>query len=469
MAAPGFAFGDPKPTPDNYNEFDPQDVAADSKIQTTPVTEAIPAPWKNPPVLDLGDVVGAGVIQQIETANKIVFHSVGDTGGIKEPSHQFAVADAMTTDIGSKDYSIGRPAFFYHLGDVVYYFGQERYYYDQFYDPYRDYDAPIFAIPGNHDGVLFASEPVKFSLEAFFNNFCSENPTNDPAAKGFARTTMTQPGVYFTLNAPFVKLIGLYSNTSETTGVINDATTGNAQLQFLQEQLTAAAQQRAQRDAGPFALVITVHHPPFTISNSHFPSLEMLAQIDQACAAAKIWPDLVLSGHAHLYERYTRVMRADGRQIPYVVAGNGGYLNLSKVRQGKNGVAPQPGIPGNDGKGNQLTLDIYNNSMYGFLRLTVDAQSILCESLGVNETTHDTTLLDSFTVDLTKHTVSTVGTIQPSKTKGGATIQPKHIKKSPAPAAGSPAKPPSKAGAGPQRGGDPGSGAKKARPAAKRK
>jgi 3',5'-cyclic AMP phosphodiesterase CpdA len=135
---------------------------------------------------------------------------------------------------------------------------------------------------------------------------------------------MTQPGVYFTLDAPFLKVIGLYSNTGESTGIISDATTGTAQLQFLQSQLAAAAAQRAQNGAAPFALVLAVHHPPFTISSSHFPSPAMLAQIDAACVGAKIWPDIVLSGHAHLYERYTRTMTTDGRQIPYVVAGNGG-------------------------------------------------------------------------------------------------------------------------------------------------
>jgi Calcineurin-like phosphoesterase len=417
MGASGFAFANPKPSPDDYNEFDPRDVAADSGIETTPVPEPIPSPWKAPPVLMLQDVLGADAVQQIQQAGKIVFHSVGDTGGVKEPSQQFAVADAMSGDIGAKDYETGRPAFFYHLGDVVYYFGQELYYHDQFYDPYRDYAGPIFAIPGNHDGVLYQGEPVKFSLEAFYSNFCSQAPTNDPAAKGFARTTITQPGVYFTLDAPFVKIIGLYSNTSETTGVISAAVTGTAQVEFLQEQLSAAATQRSQAGSTPFALVIAVHHPPFTISASQFPSPDMLADIDAACSATGIWPDLVLSGHAHLYERYTRVMSADGRQIPYIVAGNGGYFDLSAVRTGKNGLNPQPGIPGNDGKGNQLTLNAYNNTMYGFLRLTVDSRSILCESLGVNETTHATTLLDSFTIDTAKHVVSTVGTALAGKNK----------------------------------------------------
>jgi len=428
MASPGFAFANPKPSPDNYNEFDPQDVAADSSDAELPATEAIPAPWMTPPVMSLSDVIGTSASQQIQAAGKIVFHSVGDTGGVKEPSHQFAVADAMANDIGTLTYANGRPAFFQHLGDVVYYFGQERYYYDQFYDPYRDYAGPIFAIPGNHDGVLFKSEPVPFSLAAFYENFCTKTPTNDPAAKGFARTTMTQPGVYFTLNAPFLKIIGLYSNTGESTGIMSDATTGTAQLQFLQNELTAAAAQRAQKGAAPFALVIAVHHPPFTISSSHFPSPDMLAQIDQACVSAQIWPDIVLSGHSHMYERYTRTMKADGRQIAYVVAGNGGYLNLSDPRKGKNGLNPQPGIPGNDGKGNQLTLDVYNNTTYGFLRLTVDKDSILCESLGVNETTDKTSSMDAFTVDLTKHVVASKGATQASKTRKGDVIQPKAVK-----------------------------------------
>jgi hypothetical protein len=425
MASPGFAFANPQPSPDDYDEFNPQDVAADSSVAELPATEAIPAPWKTPAVMSLSDVIGAGASQEIQNAGKIVFHSVGDTGGVKEPSHQFAVADAMAADIGTETYADGRPAFFYHLGDVVYYFGQERYYYDQFYDPYRDYAGPIFAIPGNHDGVLFKSEPVAYSLQPFYENFCSQAPTNDPSAKGFARTTMTEPGVYFTMNAPFLKIIGLYSNTGESTGIISDATTGAAQLQFLQSQLAAAAAQRSQKGASPFALVLAVHHPPFTISGSHFPSAAMLAQIDQACTTAKIWPDIVLSGHAHLYERYTRTMKADGRQIPYVVAGNGGYVNLSNPRQGKNGVNPQPGIPGNDGKGNQLTLNVYNNTLHGFLRLTVDEDSILCESLGVDETTLETSTLDAFTVDLTNHVVASQGATQASRTRAGDVIRPK--------------------------------------------
>jgi hypothetical protein len=425
MAATGFAFANPQPSPDNLNTTDPQDAYADdSGVTAAPVTEPIPAPWKTPQEMSLADVLGAQAIQQIQGAGKIVFHSIGDTGGIKEPSHQFAVADAMTKDLDQTEPPV-RPAFCYHLGDVVYYFGQERYYFDQFYDAYRDYDGPIFAIPGNHDGEMFPKEQAQYSLQAFYANFCSKAPGKDPAAQGFSRTTMTQPGVYFTLNAPFVKIIGLYSNTGESSGILSDKTVGTAQLDFLLAQLQEAAAQRAQKGSAPFALIIAVHHPPFTLSKEHFPSPAMLAQIDKACQQAKIWPDIVLSGHAHLYERYTRTVLAKytqiaggkNLQIPFVVAGNGGYLKLSPTRLGQGDADPQPGIAGNDGKGNPLTLDVYNNTTYGFLRLTVSPATIVLESLGVDEATGQTSTLDQFTVNLSSHTVT--GAPSPSRIKSG--------------------------------------------------
>src|SRR5215471_6596201 len=49
---------------------------------------------------------------------KMVFHICGDTGGVKDPNPQVRVVDAMEADYDrSPD---ARPAFFYHLGDVVY-------------------------------------------------------------------------------------------------------------------------------------------------------------------------------------------------------------------------------------------------------------------------------------------------------------------------------------------------------------
>jgi hypothetical protein len=74
---------------------------------------------------------------------------VGDTGSVVGPATQSLVADKMVTDFNEAN-AADVPAFLFHLGDVVYFFGEATYYYDQFYEPYRDYPAPILAIPGNH-------------------------------------------------------------------------------------------------------------------------------------------------------------------------------------------------------------------------------------------------------------------------------------------------------------------------------
>ena len=67
------------------------------------------------------------------------------------------------------------PSFFYHLGDVVYFTGARSSYYDQFYDPYLHYAAPIFAIPGNHDGDL--------DILLTSNGGPAELPRNDSAPR----------------------------------------------------------------------------------------------------------------------------------------------------------------------------------------------------------------------------------------------------------------------------------------------
>lgn len=405
--ANGFVFGDPTPTPDNYDTFNPQDVFADSSINTTPVPEPIPAPWKSPPVMSLDDVLDASDVEAIQSSGSIVFHAVGDTGGVKEPSHQFAVADALSADLAGKMWQSGLPAFFFNLGDVVYYFGQEKYYYDQFYDPYRDYNAPIFAIPGNHDGVLYSGEAVPYSLQPFYSNFCTQTPTHAAIAAGVSRTTMTEPGVYFTLDAPFVKIIGLYSNTSEgaTQGLISGGAAGTDQLTFLEQQLANAVTERSQGDVR--ALIIAVHHPPFTGSSQHTPNPAMLSDIDNACTQAGILPDMVLSGHSHLYERYTRVVQ--NRQIPFVVAGMGGYFNLSTFSTGKGGVKPTPPITGTDADGNPLTLEAYNDTQWGFLRLTVSAASLTCQFFALPAGGGSAAVQDSVTLDLNKHVLASGG------------------------------------------------------------
>jgi DNA repair exonuclease SbcCD nuclease subunit len=221
------------------------------------------------------------------------------------------------------------PGFFFHLGDVVYNFGEGQYYYDQFYEPFRDYDRPIFAIPGNHDGMVFGDSPDTPSvatLTAFLRNFCADSPGPSPDAGGLVRSTMTQPGVYFTLDAPFVSIVGLYTNVIDGgPGVISSEdghypSMNDDQLTFLTGELERL---KPAREAGERAVLIACHHPPVSADSKHGGTTGLANDIDSACRQAGLWPDAVLSGHAHLYQRFTR--EVDGREIPYVVSGSGGF------------------------------------------------------------------------------------------------------------------------------------------------
>jgi hypothetical protein len=154
----------------------------------------------------------------------------------------------------------------------------------------------------------------------------------------------------------------------------------------------------------------------------------MLQQIDQACAAAGIWPDLHLSGHAHLYERYTRTV--NGKQIPYLVAGMGGYYNLPGLKPGNKPPAPTTPASGTDASGNPLTIQVYNDSTFGFMRMTISPAAITGEFISVDPATRKTGVADSFTLDLKANTVSNGPVAAPgastgSAAKASATAQPK--------------------------------------------
>ncbi len=175
---------------------------------------------------------------------------------------------------------------------------------------------------------------------------------------------------------------------------------GQAQLQFLTDQLRQAGTDRKNGFEG--ALIIAVHHPPFTGSEDHNPSPDMLDNIDQACKQAGVWPDAVLSGHAHLFERFTRYV--NNMQVPFVVAGTAGYYNLSGFKkQPGGGPPPRPPLESQDRSGNRLVLEHYLDQNYGFLRLTAGKDFLSCEFVGVTDSATPGQTLDRFTVDLATH------------------------------------------------------------------
>ena len=58
-----------------------------------------------------------------------------------------------------------------------------------------------------------------------------------PEAGGLSRTAQIQPGVFFTFDAPFVRILVFYSNTLEDPGVISNPRSDILQLEFLEAAL----------------------------------------------------------------------------------------------------------------------------------------------------------------------------------------------------------------------------------------
>jgi Calcineurin-like phosphoesterase len=394
-------FGQPQRTPDPskfeikhpsddpvYKQID--ELNREHKITALP----FPPPRGLPePRLTLAAVLGNGggaAAQKITQSGQLVFHSTGDTGNTRGPESQNLVADKMVGDFADDDPK-ERPSFFFHLGDVIYSFGEAQYYYDQFYEPYRDYTAPILALAGNHDGMV-APGTNATTLAAFLENFCATEFEVTAEAGGLSRTAQIQPGVFFTLEAPFARILALYSNTLEDPGVISDNTIGHSQLDYLK-----AALARVKSDNFKGAVILAHHHPAYTAGSKHGWSETMLSQIDAACTAAGVWPHAVLSAHAHNYQRFTR--QHGQTQIPYIICGNGGH-GLTKLT--KKGASPlrTPLQLQTIGHADKVVLENYDYQDYGYLRIVVTASQLRIEYHPASDGDGAKTPDDFVTVDL---------------------------------------------------------------------
>ena len=367
----GQLFGDPAPGPDE-TAFQVDNTSTEYynspyyKQHENDVLAVPTGPPSGP--LELASVVGASFLAPITAAKQISFHVVGDTGAsvTASISNEASVADAMAAEITASGSAAA--AFCFHLGDVIYNFGEAEYYYDQFYEPFRGYDRPIFAIPGNHDGEVTyingGSQPDVPSLQAFIANFCEPAPQKPQDAGGLARTTMTQPGVYFTLDAPMASIIGIYTNVLEGPGVLTDqggqypALKDDQQYDWLISELERLAPLRKSLDR---AVILACHHPPASADITHGGTTGLANDLDKAFTAAGLWPDAILSGHAHIYQRFSRSVA--GREIPYIVAGSGGHATTIPTGE-KVGEAPR--------SWNDYTLLVGPTAAYGYLTATVD-------------------------------------------------------------------------------------------------
>ena len=404
-----------------------------AKGDTHPVPGAFPAcvehsVWTAPP---FDPPAGADTPITLPAAARsgdsspLVMHLIGCSGSFGDNSAQLRVAGALVADASASP----PPSLLLHLGDVVYVgqdksdandVDQESLYAAQFFEPYAAYPAPIYAIAGNHDGKLSDHKHLS-AIHHFMRAFCGL--AGGPATKPRSLAE-PQPYLYFRLETPKAQIVCLYANIANG-GILDDphAPAAQPQLDWLTSQLGAAGAARA--GGARKAIILAVHYPPFSAAASFAergdPALgptmatgavPLGAVLRRAYDESGVRPDLVVSAHAHHYQRLTYRF-ADGFQLPHVIAGNGGHGPIEALGEACDGTLrehPAPPFPATAVPGLQLPhgdsveLVAFNDRDHGFMRLTIADGAIEGELIVVDK--QGTRTGDSFAIDLAAHAVA---------------------------------------------------------------
>jgi predicted phosphodiesterase len=290
--------------------------------------------------------------------DKLVFHMLGDTGSLRSPDFQKLVAGQMQEQFvgaGSAD----QPAFLYHLGDLVYNHGEVERYQTQFFEPYKNYPRPIFAIPGNHDSDVNPDNPIPYtSLEAFTKVFCTPVSADITFSGGSNRKSMVQPNVYWTLETPLANFIGLHGNVTKFGSITEE------QREWFINELKWAGKQQPRK-----ALVVCVHHAPFSADINHGASIPMSEFFESTYKETGVKPDIVFSGHVHNYQRFVKKYD-DGTMVPFIVAGAGGYDELHPIATlDDDRFTPDSPLF------NGVSLESFCDTKHGFLKVSIEKKT----------------------------------------------------------------------------------------------
>ncbi|TDQ10292.1 metallophosphoesterase family protein [Pedobacter metabolipauper] len=326
----------------------------------------------------------------LKNPERMVFHMVGDTGGSKPGDLQRQVAGKMAAQYLLATEEKDRPAFLYHLGDIVYHYGEAEQYNDQFLKPFESYPGPIFAIAGNHDSdVNPESEAHYESLEAFYTAFCNTCPKTIYFGPDGGRKSQVQPHVYWTMQAPLATVIGLHTNVPKYGHIKEE------QRNWFIKELQHAARFHPDK-----AIIVCMHHAPYSADVNHGSSLPMIEFLDSAYEEAGVKPDIVFSGHVHNYQRFNKQYN-DGKTVPYIVAGAGGFDELHQLANPYD-----PMFCMESKLLNQVQLENYCDNRHGFLKVAVDKDADGLRISGEyytipqQNTIEGPVLFDHFTVNL---------------------------------------------------------------------
>jgi hypothetical protein len=182
-------------------------------------------------------------------------------------------------------------------------------------------------------------------------------------------------------------------------------------LDDVQVKFLRAALKRIQTDKFQGGVLIAFHHPPYVAvttphdasSAKHMGSREMLAEIDSACKDAGVWPHAVLSGHAHNYQRFTRVL--DDRETPFVVCGNGGHAVAHLTKKGDPAIRVPQQQPALSSHRDKVVFESYDDQDFGYMRILVNSEQLRIEYHPASDGEISKTPDDSVTVDLKSHKI----------------------------------------------------------------
>lgn len=324
---------------------------------------------------------------------KLIFHMVGDTGGQDSPDCQQNVVSQMTNQYNNLT-SNEKPSFLYHLGDIVYHYGEAEQYNGQFLAPFEQYPAAIYAIAGNHDSdVNPESEEPYESLEAFYTTFCNTCPKTIYFGNDTKRKSQVQPHVYWTMEAPLATIIGLYTNVPKYGCIKKE------QRNWFIKELQNAAKYSSEK-----AIIVCLHHAPYSADFNHGSSHHMIEFLELAFEEAGVKPDVVFSGHVHNYQRFSK-QYSDGKTVPFIVAGAGGFEELHTLAD-----PADPAYHTESPLLEQIHLDNYCDNKHGFLKVSIEKNpfnfTIKGEYYTVPNKKHlnsnrSAALFDTFSIDLT--------------------------------------------------------------------
>ena len=215
-------------------------------------------------------------------------------------------------------------------GDVIYPTGDVNEYLGKFYFPYRDFPAPIYALPGNHDWYD--------DLTSFMVHFCGARPLSptveprppdllerlrlllwrrpqavEPAMVAAGRALRPekegmglQPGPYFAIETGPLLLVGI------DTGILGGI------------DADQAAWLRRVSSESPKPKILLSGKPIYV--NGMYESGRISGEdgtVDDIVRDPRNAYVAVIAGDVHNYQRYP-VELPDGRTIQYIVAGGGG-------------------------------------------------------------------------------------------------------------------------------------------------